>query len=100
MGRQQDRRIDERERSWVRMRRLTGWAIAASVAFAGMFGIALVRHDQAAAAQQQSTSDPQTSDDAPSPSTGAATDDSGVLQPPVAPPQPTHSRVHVSTGGS
>lgn len=113
MGRQRDRRIDERDRSWARMRRLTGWATAASVAFAGLFGIALVRHDQAAAApanQQQSTTDPQTSSGTRSPRTddSGGNDDSGsssgtgsrVIQPPAAPPLPSLGGGHVTSGGS
>jgi hypothetical protein len=93
------RRIDERDQGRRRLNRLTGWAAAAAVALAGVFGIALARQDRAAAAPVQQN--PATGD-----TTGGGVTNptdpggDGVIQPPAQPPTNTRGGGHVSSGGS
>lgn len=100
MSGQRYRRIDERDRGRQRLSRLTGWIAAAAVALAGVFGLALARHDQAAAAtvnQNQVTDDNGDNGGVVgNPDSGGG----GVIQPPAQPPVQRGGRGHVSSGGS
>lgn len=94
------RRIDERDRGRLRLSRLTGWIAVAAVALAGVFGLALARHDQAQAAQVDQN---QVTDDNGGNGGVTGTQDSGgggVIQPPAQPPIQRGGRGHVSSGGS
>ena len=95
------RRIDERDRGRLRLSRLTGWIATAAVALAGVFGLALARHDRAAAAPADQN---QVTDDNGGTGAVTGTQDSGggggVIQPPAQPPTFTGRHGHVSSGGS
>ncbi len=96
-----NRRIDERDQGWRLLNRLTGAIATAAVAAAGVFGLALARHDRPSATpvdQNQVTNG--TGD------TGGGvigTQDfggGGLIVPPAQPPTGTGGQGHVSSGGS
>jgi hypothetical protein len=90
-------RIDERDQGRRRLRRMTGWTAAMGVALASAFGVALARHDAAAAApvnQNQITDD--TGGQPTRPSSGGG----HVIQPPHQQPQPAPGPGNIFSGGS
>jgi hypothetical protein len=104
MDPRQLRLIEQRERGRRLLRRITGWSAAGALALAGVFGIALARHDRAAAAPASSVPDsgyqaPGTGGAGPGDSTGPG--GGSVLQPPANPPvQHDGGGQHANSGGS
>lgn len=91
------RRIGERDEGRRRLRRLTRWTAATGVALAAIFGVALARHDQAAAA---SSNQNEITDDNSGSSGLPGSDGGSVVQPPAQPPGSSGGRSHVHSGGS
>lgn len=93
------RRIDERDQGRRRLSRLTGWTATAAVALTSIFGVALARHDRAAAAPVDNQVTDGTTDDGGV----TGTQDSGgggVIQPPAQPPVNSRGGGYVTSGGS
>jgi hypothetical protein len=93
MSEQWYRRIGERDEGRRRLSRLTRWTAATGVALAAIFGVALARHDQAAAASSDQN---EVTDDNGRSSGLPGSDGGSVVQPPTS----AGGRSHAHSGGS